>query len=622
MELRAFSFLQDVRSSLNESNVEPAFLWLIGSFQGASFTVPSVLSVVKCLLTMKKHGSVVPDFENERAILKRLLPFGLYVVGMAITTLQKLPNERVSAIVKESRSVLSLHTAAAAGERLVVQLVKRDADANLTADIYTVDGVPVRSLPLTAQDLHTSFAAEHVAFRSQTKLEFHLPAHTAPSASACLSSLQEGVLHSLREPAQVACRLPQANIFLSSLSADIYPWLLDSCGRGLLSSNKQEPKVKKKPAVVTASGMFYEVQILRRQSSQPRTDSGFSPVPLFAPELVLEQGESRLYQFKIDVVTYVNLESTLGAALALHFENVVSQIESCANLQSVYPESELCAFQFQPEGIPHTLTGIYALDHRYTEIGDAEHPVLLTERRLLHQRLGLPMNRPLIRVSDAIPLHPSTDKSLRLKDVHVGLPPSGVVDGTQYLVQGSYLYFHYMQDRFDDKGWGCAYRSLQTLISWFNQQHYTTVAIPDHSTVQQILVDANDKNPRFVGSKEWIGALEVMLVLDIYLGVSSKILNVSSGSELAEHGRELARHFSSHGTPIMMGGGVLAYTLLGIDFNESTGDIRFLILDPHYTGPEDLKTIQDKGWVGWKTADLFVRDAFYNLCMPQRPNMI
>eukprot|EP00743_Colponemidia_sp_Colp-15_P003545 GILK01003826.1.p1 GENE.GILK01003826.1~~GILK01003826.1.p1 ORF type:complete len:638 (-),score=106.95 GILK01003826.1:70-1932(-) len=620
MEHCAFSFLQDVRASLNESNVEPEFLWLIGTFRSPSFTFPTVLSVLKCVLTTKKNGSVVPDFENESAILKRLLPFGLYVVGMAVTTLQKLSHERVSAILKESHSVLSLHTQTTANERLVVQLVKRDDNTNLTADIYTVDGVHVRSQPLTAEDLHTSFAAEHVAFRSQTELEFYLPTKTVPSASACLSQLQP-VLLQLRS-AQVGCRLPQANIFLSSLSTDMHPLLLDTCSRGLLKNNKQEPKVKKKPAVVTASGMFYEVQILKRQSSQTRIDSGPGSTPLFAPEIVLEQGESRLYQFKIDVVTYVNLESTLGAALALHFENVISQIESCANLQSVHAESELCAFQFQPEGIPHTLTAIYPLDHKFTEIGDAEHPVLLTERRLLHQRIGLPMNRPLIRVSNAIPLHPSTDRSVRLKDVHVGLPPSGVVDGTQYLVQGSYLYFHYMQDRFDDKGWGCAYRSLQTLISWFNQQHYTTVAIPDHSTVQQILVDANDKNPRFVGSKEWIGALEVMLVLDIYLGVSSKILNVSSGSELAEQGRELARHFSTHGTPVMMGGGVLAYTLLGIDFNESTGDIRFLILDPHYTGPEDLKTIQDKGWVGWKTADLFVRDAFYNLCMPQRPNMI
>ena len=42
------------------------------------------------------------------------------------------------------------------------------------------------------------------------------------------------------------------------------------------------------------------------------------------------------------------------------------------------------------------------------------------------------------------------------------------------------------------------------------------------------------------------------------------------------------------------GGGVLAHTILGVDWNEATGDVKFLILDPHYTGADDLRIIQDK----------------------------
>jgi Ufm1-specific protease 2 len=61
-------------------------------------------------------------------------------------------------------------------------------------------------------------------------------------------------------------------------------------------------------------------------------------------------------------------------------------------------------------------------------------------------------------------------------------------------------------------------------------------------------------------------------------------------------GRELSTHFKTQGTPVMIGGGVLAYTMLGIDWNEKTGDINFLILDPHYTGSEDIETIIKKGW--------------------------
>ena len=37
--------------------------------------------------------------------------------------------------------------------------------------------------------------------------------------------------------------------------------------------------------------------------------------------------------------------------------------------------------------------------------------------------------------------------------------------GLRYTVQGDYLYYHYMQDSSDDNGWGCAYRSMQTLLS-------------------------------------------------------------------------------------------------------------------------------------------------------------
>ena len=78
---------------------------------------------------------------------------------------------------------------------------------------------------------------------------------------------------------------------------------------------------------------------------------------------------------------------------------------------------------------------------------------------------------------------------------------------------------------------------------------------------------------------------------------------------------------------IISGGGVLAHTILGVEWDEATGDTRWLILDPHFTGSDwDHKTgkpniahMQSKGWVGWKGPDFWVKNAFYNMCMPQRP---
>lgn len=73
---------------------------------------------------------------------------------------------------------------------------------------------------------------------------------------------------------------------------------------------------------------------------------------------------------------------------------------------------------------------------------------------------------------------------------------------------------------------------------------------------------------------------------------------------------------------LFAGGGVLAHTILGVDFNKNTGELKFLILDPHYTGTEDLQVIQGKGWCGWKGVNFWNKAAYYNLCLPQRPRCL
>ncbi|GJD12297.1 Probable Ufm1-specific protease [Galdieria sulphuraria] len=193
----------------------------------------------------------------------------------------------------------------------------------------------------------------------------------------------------------------------------------------------------------------------------------------------------------------------------------------------------------------------------------------------------------------------------------------------QRIVRGSYQYFHYMQDGIQDKGWGCAYRSLQTIISWFRLQGYTSQNIPTHQQIQEILVEMGDKETTFIGSKQWIGATEVCYVLQHYLGVESKILFISSGAHVDNYARQIIQHFEQESTPVMIGGGVLAYTLLGIEYNESTGKVQYLILDPHYIGEDHMEVIIHKNkWCGWKDSNIFLKDAFYNLCMPMRPKNV
>lgn len=203
-------------------------------------------------------------------------------------------------------------------------------------------------------------------------------------------------------------------------------------------------------------------------------------------------------------------------------------------------------------------------------------------------------------------------------------------------VRGDYIYYHYNQDINDD-GWGCAYRSLQTLVSWMRLQGIEAKQPPKKDTddlekesemyevptipkIQEILVEIGDKPRSFCGSKEWIGAFEVSYVINKVCNIESMISHVSTGEEVIDKIGEFERHFQEVGAPIMIGGGVLAYTLLGVAIDdEKPEESQFLILDPHYKSSDKYDKITDskKGGVWWKGKSLFLKNHFYNFCIPK-----
>ena len=84
-------------------------------------------------------------------------------------------------------------------------------------------------------------------------------------------------------------------------------------------------------------------------------------------------------------------------------------------------------------------------------------------------------------------------------------------------MRGTYNYYHYTQDRRNDSGWGCAYRSLQTLLSWFvNEGYAPSLRVPMHDQIQEALVALEDKPASFKGSDQWIGAFETSLCMDYF----------------------------------------------------------------------------------------------------------
>lgn len=100
-----------------------------------------------------------------------------------------------------------------------------------------------------------------------------------------------------------------------------------------------------------------------------------------------------------------------------------------------------------------------------------------------------------------------------------------------HLVQSECGYYHYLCDGVDDQGWGCGYRTIQSLCSWAvnykTKQHKCVAATPtdEHGvatplkvpTIQEIqssLAAMGDKPPSHIGSREWLGAFEASILLD------------------------------------------------------------------------------------------------------------
>jgi len=212
----------------------------------------------------------------------------------------------------------------------------------------------------------------------------------------------------------------------------------------------------------------------------------------------------------------------------------------------------------------------------------------------MKESLGLPESFSFCEATESGDgVNPSSHSVLKvLTNVHEALNvPNLPIVRT---VKGRYGYYHYGQQGKNDTGWGCAYRSLQTCMSWFYLEGRTDQLPIDHAGIQKTLVQIGDKQPNFMGSKEWIGSFEVQMVLNEKLGVESKIINVSSGIELPDQVPDLIEHFENVGSPVMIGGGVLAHTIVGVAYDEATRDCQFLILDPHYTGTHNETSIKEE----------------------------
>ncbi|XP_026792876.1 inactive Ufm1-specific protease 1 [Pangasianodon hypophthalmus] len=221
---------------------------------------------------------------------------------------------------------------------------------------------------------------------------------------------------------------------------------------------------------------------------------------------------------------------------------------------------------------------------------------------------------------------PLTTVNKRVKDVLVKNAHEGLaLPLTDYercsVISGQCVYYHYGCDGQDDRGWGCGYRTVQTIGSWINNVPHGGKSRPPPSLpeIQQALVTVGDKPASFLGSKEWIGTYEAALVLDQLYDVPCRLVHVrSGGTELKRAAQDLHQHFITRGSPVMMGGDRdnSSKGILGVCTGKEGSYL--LIMDPHYYGPvPEREFLQKNGWVAWRRVESLDQSSFYNLCLPQ-----
>ena len=261
-----------------------------------------------------------------------------------------------------------------------------------------------------------------------------------------------------------------------------------------------------------APGTPMTVQMLWPQCIPPNGSlGGRHPAPTLSIEPCGPYPTSSMaLPLQLDALVYVSRALPLADALSCLQSALVAQLDvlsaahlaaapSAAAAQAV--RATVCVFRPAELMLMHTQMYVLPL------AGEATEPSTREQRVAAHRRLGLPLDRPLLRTCNAIGLGSSaggtggtgTPIPGILRDVHLGLSPPALKNAQVALVQGTYEYFHYMQwtghgqdgyrKPYDDCGWGCAYRSLMSIISWFRLQGYTTLPNPTHLEIQKTLVE-------------------------------------------------------------------------------------------------------------------------------------
>nr|XP_009790501.1 PREDICTED: probable Ufm1-specific protease isoform X2 [Nicotiana sylvestris] len=478
----------------NESGLQ----WLIGS---PFFPHYAIISTFRCIHTTPSNP-LSPDFSKESDDIRTLLPKGFEVIGALILEKDcnfiKIAEEAINAACNLRKSLAS-------DENLGnLELIGAVVDLNNVNDIrffLSKDG-KLGSLQSVSSIMYEEKPEKYIWERGcllrcalHVKLPLYYNTSNPNDVHEIYMRAAEAVASKFKDP-QVTCliealdetssgavvlRGSDLNTYSSNSSSE----LKDSDMKALLCSYFfSTSKDITSFSSIEKNADKIQVSFLLNKS----INSAKPSVPIAEYYPATQETELLVVGHKLEVLCYAAKDLSLAYSVSkLVIPALLDQLHSMRKV--IMPDllkghPELHPYHFLPPGLLHPITVLYELSYGETELKQVE------TRRSLHLRLGLPFDRPLLRISNAIDLvgKKNTGSSVQkgsslLKDVHLGIPCSGVSGGVSSLVQGSYEYYHYLHEGLDDSGWGCAYRSLQTIISWFKLQNYTSIDVPSHSSL-------------------------------------------------------------------------------------------------------------------------------------------
>jgi len=107
----------------------------------------------------------------------------------------------------------------------------------------------------------------------------------------------------------------------------------------------------------------------------------------------------RVINLKLDILCYSPIDLPVPVAVSeLVIPGLADQMNVMKKIiaSEITQQAQLCPYHFIPPGLHIPVTTIY--DTRYGEIEEKQSEL----RKELHIRLGLPLDRPLLRISNAL----------------------------------------------------------------------------------------------------------------------------------------------------------------------------------------------------------------------------